>query len=33
MADCFWFPGENCRESVSSSLPLAGPRSATTQEQ
>ncbi|MCI53706.1 hypothetical protein A2U01_0074953 [Trifolium medium] len=33
MADCFWFPGENRRESASSSLPLAGTRSATTQEQ
>ncbi|MCI42912.1 hypothetical protein A2U01_0064149, partial [Trifolium medium] len=31
--ESFGFPGENWRESASSSLPLAGPRSATTQEQ
>ncbi|MCI29438.1 hypothetical protein A2U01_0050647 [Trifolium medium] len=33
MADHFWFPGEHWRDSASSSLPLARPRSATTQEQ
>ncbi|MCI72156.1 hypothetical protein A2U01_0093419, partial [Trifolium medium] len=32
-ADYFWFPGEYWRKSASSSLPLAGPCSATTQEQ
>ncbi|MCI41675.1 hypothetical protein A2U01_0062909 [Trifolium medium] len=33
MAESFGVPGEYWRESASSSLPLAGPRSATTQEQ
>ncbi|MCI53626.1 hypothetical protein A2U01_0074873 [Trifolium medium] len=33
MAECFQVPGENWRQSASCSLPLAGTRSATTQEQ
>ncbi|MCI79763.1 hypothetical protein A2U01_0101034 [Trifolium medium] len=33
MAESFGFPDEHWRESASSSVPLAGPRSATTQEQ